>query len=180
MKRANWSFPLRVKKIPLFAIKKVYGHDYWVRRRVDKREGARERAAPHSRVQARGFAREPFLPEDQTYSHLTGTGNTVRNIRASNLHSENGQSGFYPSKSNSKEGLASLKTGENWGTFPSSPLRSPLAAAWWPRSAAGRENTNRGNDLLFKGKKYVSHARRSPWYMTKAIILTMILNPLHN
>lgn len=37
-----------------------------------------------------------------------------------------------------------------------------------------------GDDLLFRGKKYVAHARHSPWCMTKAIILTMILNPLHN
>lgn len=37
-----------------------------------------------------------------------------------------------------------------------------------------------GNDLLFKGKKKVSLARHSPWCMTKAIILTMILSPLHN
>lgn len=174
MKRANWSFPLRVKKIPLFPIKKVYGHDYWLRR-VGKREGARERAVLHTTVQVRGFVH--VLPQSQSYIHLTGMGNTVRNLWAFSLLSENRQRGFHPLKSNAKEGLGGLKTGAH---SLSLSLCSNLAAAWWPHSVARKENMNMGNDLLFRGKKYVSHARRSPWCMTKAIILTMILNPLHN
>jgi len=65
-----------VKKFPLFPIKKVYGHDYQVARSVEKREEARERAALHTAGQLRAFGHAPLLPWAQTYSHLTGTGNT--------------------------------------------------------------------------------------------------------
>lgn len=39
---------------------------------------------------------------------------------------------------------------------------------------------NMGNDLLLRQKKYLPNARRSLWCVTKAIILTMILDPLCN
>lgn len=122
MKRTNWSFPLRGKKIPLFPIEKVYGQDYWVRRRVDKREGARERAAAQVRV----FVREPLLPWAQTYRNLTGTGNAFRNLWAFSLHLDNRQSGFRPLQSNSKEGLGLLKARENQSPLPFAPPRQQL------------------------------------------------------
>lgn len=129
MKRANWSFPLRPKKIPLFPIKKVYGNDYWVKR-VDKKRRGQGKRSPHSAGQVRGFVAEPLLSWAQTCSHLAGTGDTLRNLWPFSLHPEKSQSGFQPLKSNSRGGLGSLETGK-LEHLPFRFCASPSSASWW-------------------------------------------------
>lgn len=173
MKRANWSFPLQVKKIPLFLKKRPMAlitnlEGGWTKERRPRKEQP-------CTLQCRWGVHEPLSPQIQTHSHALEQA----------THSET----FEPSACTQKIGRAGpasekqLQRGFGWakdrGKPEPVPFHTPLATAWW-HSTAGKGNVNMGNGLLFRGKKHVLHARHSPWCMTKVVLLTMILQPLHN